>query len=320
MKHFYDNFLKALEERYPRKLDLVNALMDILNLEKESIYRRLRKDVYFTAEETMRIAGTWNISLDNIISVNPDKTRPFHFNMIEYVGSREADYRLLESYNRELELIGRDPDAKMIEVLNSMPHSLYCLSEDLTRFFTMKWLYKYGMSEEIAPFSEIPITERMRELDMEYVKRIHNISEVHAIHDDYFIKHLVDEILYFHSIGMVTKDEVTLLKKELLMIIEYMEEVTVNGYFPDTKNKLFFYLSHTWLSTEYILFESKYSTRSFVRILERSSIASNDKKVFDRFMNMVQATKRSSVLMSGSNTLQRVEFFAKQKNMIDTRM
>ena len=316
MEYFYDNFLKALEERYPRKSDLANALVDLLNLEKESIYRRLRKDVYFTVQETMRIAGAWGISLDNIVSINPDKTRPFYFNMIEYVGSREADYRILEDYNRELELIGRDPDGKMVEVLNTLPRSLYCRSEHLTRFFTMKWLYKYGIPEYITPFGEIHIPERMRALDMEYVKRVHDISEIHSIHDSYFIEHLVHDIRYFRSIGMVTEDEVVLLRDELLILVDYIENVTVKGYFPNTKNKLFFYLSHTWLSNEYILLESKYSIRSFVRILERNTIASSDKEVFDRFMNMVQATKRSSVLMSGSNTLQQVEFFTTQRDII----
>ena len=318
MEHFYNNFLKALEERYPRKSDLTNALMDVLHLEKESIYRRLRKNVYFTAEETLQIAGAWNISLDNIISVNPDKTRPFHFSMIEYVDAREADYKILENYNRDLELVARDPDGRMIEVLNSIPRSLYCRSELLTRFYTMKWLYKYGMSEEVAPFGEIHLSERMRNLEMEYVECVHNISEVHAIHDNRFIEHLVDDILYFHSIGMVTEDEAVMLREELLTLLDYMEEVTVNGYFPDTKNKLFFYVAHTWLPTEYILFESKYLIRSSVSILERNAVASYDQKVFDRFMNMVQATKRSSVLMSGSNILQQVEFFNLQRSLIKT--
>ncbi|MCL2728312.1 MAG: hypothetical protein FWD56_08020, partial [Bacteroidales bacterium] len=68
---FYDNFLNTIEKHYPRKSDLANALMEILPLEKESVYRRLRKDVYFSAEEVMQIAQAWGISLDNLISANP---------------------------------------------------------------------------------------------------------------------------------------------------------------------------------------------------------------------------------------------------------
>jgi len=318
MRQYYDHFLKTLEERYPHKPDLVNALMDVLHIEKESIYRRLRKDVYFTSEEILRIADVWNISLDNMISLTPDKTRPFHFNMIEYVHPRESDYKFLEEHNRKLEMVGNDPNGKMIEVLNALPRGLYCRSEHLTRFVTMKWLYKYGSFEDVVPFSAIHIPERMRALDMEYVRLVHHIREVHSIHDERFIEHLIDDILYFRSIGMVTEEEVTLLRGELITLLDYIEEVTVKGHFLTTENRLFFYLSHTWLDTEYTLYESKDVTLSFVKILERNSVSSSDKKVFDRFMNMVQATKRSSVLMSGSNALQQVEFFASQRDKITT--
>jgi len=238
MRQYYDVFLQKLEERFPRKSDLVNALMDVLHIEKESIYRRLRQDVFFSSEEIMKIAGAWNISLDNIISLTPDKTRPFHFNMIEYIHPRESDYRFLEEHNRMVELVGNDPEGKMIEVLNALPRGLYCRNEHLTRFVTMKWLYKYGATDEIVPFGAIHIPERMRALDVEFVRLVHNISEVHSIHDVRFVEHLIDDILYFRSIGMVTEDEVSLLKNELNTLLDYMEDVTVKGRFLGTGNKL----------------------------------------------------------------------------------
>jgi len=317
MIRFYDSFLQTLAERYPRKSDLTNALMDVLPLEKESIYRRLRKDVYFTAEETMQIANAWNISLDNTICTNSNKTRPFHLDMIEYVRPQESDYELLEKHNRILEVIGRDPDGKIIEVTSTLPRSLYCRSELLTRFFTMKWLYKYGLPEDALPFSDIHIPERIQALDREYIDLLHNISEVHKLHDSRFIEYLVDDIVYFHTIGMVTNDEVTLLRNELLTLIDYMVNTATKGYFHSGK-RFFFYLSYTWMETEYFLYESKSLTMSFVTIFGRNSIASFDRKVFDKFMNMAQFVKRSSVQMSESNALKQVEFFANQKNKIMT--
>jgi hypothetical protein len=314
-RFYYDNFLQALEERYPRKSDLANALMDILPIEKESIYRRLRKDVYFTVDETMLIADTLNISLDSVIRAHPTKTRPFQFNMIEFVNPRESDYKILENYNRDVKAVCKDPNGKMFEVLNALSRSLYGRSELLTRFVTMKWLYKFGMPQEVMPFGEIHIPDRMRELDLEYVQLVHQVPELHTIDDEHFIEHFVDEIAYFRSIGMVADEEAMQLKDELLDMIDYMEDVALKGYFP-TGNKLFFYLSHTWQETEYTLFESQSLTLSLIKVLERNAVSSTDKKVFDKFMNMVQATKRASVLMSGSNALRQVEFFTRQKEAI----
>jgi hypothetical protein len=95
-----------------------------------------------------------------------------------------------------------------------------------------------------------------------------------------------------------------------------MEDVALKGYFPKTGKKLFFYVSHTSLETEYFLCDSKYLTLSMVKVLERGCLASLDKKVFDKFANMVQFAKRSSVLLSANNNLQIIEFFEKQRNII----
>ncbi|MDR0509722.1 MAG: hypothetical protein LBH06_01345 [Rikenellaceae bacterium] len=314
----YDRFLEALTGRFTRKSDLVNALADILPLEKDNIYRRLRRDVLFTTEEIMRIAGAWNISIDNLIWSHSGKSRALRFNMIEYVDPREEDYMLLEEYNRVLAAVGNDPSGRATEVTGSLPRSLYARSELLTRFFTMKWRYKYGRYEDVLSLGEVRISERMKRLEAEYVELVHNIPRVCKLHDSRFVERLVDEILYFHSVGMVTGTEVVLLRDELLALVDYMEEIAAKGRFADTGNEMAFYVSPLQLETECLLYGSRDMTLSMVKILERNAISSYDSKVFARFTNMVQSITRSSALMSASNSLQRTGFFTRQRATISS--
>ncbi len=95
MGHFYTDFMVVLQGRYPVKSDMVSALTELLHIEKESVYRRLRGDVNFTAEEMMRIAGAWHISLDNIVSPHPDKNRTFHLQTTGFVNPAEEDYAII---------------------------------------------------------------------------------------------------------------------------------------------------------------------------------------------------------------------------------
>lgn len=315
MKQLYNNFLTALEERYPYKPDLANALMKVLRLEKESTYRRLRKDVYFSVEEVMRVAAAWDISLDNLVHTNQGNVWPFRLKMVNYDDPQEDDYAILEQHNRNLEIVTRDPEGIAFEVINTLSRGLYVRSEPLTRFFTMKWHHK-NSPEKVLPFGEIHISKRMRELDMEYIRILHNMPEMHSIHDSRMIENLVDEIIYFRSIGMLTEQEVTLLRDELLVLANYLEDVTTRGKFPDTGNRMFFYLSHTWIETEYMYYKSKDFNLGLVKILERQYVGSSNGNVFDKFMKMVQATKGMSVLMSGSNLLQQTEFFSRQHKFI----
>ncbi len=236
---FYDNFLAALEERYPLKADLVNALTDILVLEKESIYRRLRRDVFFSADEVMRIASAWNLSLDNIICANPEKIRPFQYEMVDYNNPVEADYALLERFNNDMALVAKDPNGKVYEVLNSFPRGMYSRSELLTRFMTMKWLYKYGNPGEVRKFCDIKISERMQEIDREHINKLHNIAELHSYLDKRIYANVVDEIAYFHYIGMISKEEKAALKSDLLELIDYSELISQKGIFAKRARRFF---------------------------------------------------------------------------------
>ena len=317
MGHLYNNFLASLQTRYPVKSDLVNALADMLHLEKESVYRRLRGDVHFSAEEMMRIAGKWDISLDNIVSANPGKTLPFSLHMVEFLEPTEEDYAILEQHNRDLELVAADPKGFGIEIVNALPRALYARSEHLARFFSMKWCHKFK-PENALPFSRVQMPKRLRKIDLEYIEIEHRFSEMHSIHDPRMIENLVDEMVYYRSIGMLTCEETILLRDELLSLVDYMEEVTRTGYFPETGNKLFFYLSHIWIEAECQLFCSASFNLSMVKVLKRNFIASTDRSALDLFMKMALATKRMSVLMSQSNALKQAEFFTRQREIIMT--
>lgn len=315
MTQFYDNFLAALGERYPVKSDLVAALVDLLRLEKESVYRRLRRMVYFSAEEVMLIAGAWNISLDNIVSAHPTRSHQFRFSKVDFASPGEEDYAILERHNRDLALVAADPTGMAVEIVNALPRGLYARSEALSRFFTMKWRHKMSPERAMA-YAEVELSERMRALDREYIRIEHSIPEMHSIHDPRMIENLVGEMVYYRSIGMITPAETAVLRDELATLVDYIERVTLAGYFPDSRNRHFFYLSHTWIETEYLLFDSRDFCLSMVKVLERGAISSLDGEVLERFMTMARATMRMSVLMSHSNMLQQTEFFTRQREII----
>jgi hypothetical protein len=132
------------------------------------------------------------------------------------------------------------------------------------------------------------------------------------------IEHLVEEIVYYRSLGMLNADDVSLLRGELLTLVDYLEDITTTGSFPGKKGKMFFYLSHTWIDTEYFLYRSRSFNMSLVKVMERNYLASIDKKVLDRFMKMALATKQMSVLMSESNALQQADFLSRQREFILT--
>ena len=69
MDGWYDKFLETLNLRFPKKSQLVEKLMELLNIERGATYRRLSKKIPFTFFEIVRIAFEWNISLDHVFDI-----------------------------------------------------------------------------------------------------------------------------------------------------------------------------------------------------------------------------------------------------------
>ena len=57
---WYNHFMKVLFAKYPKRAQLLEALMHLLQIEREAAYRRLRKDVPFAIQEIVKISAAWH--------------------------------------------------------------------------------------------------------------------------------------------------------------------------------------------------------------------------------------------------------------------
>ena len=92
----YESFLAELRKKIPQGAKLTNTLVDMLYIEREAVYRRLRGEVPFTFMEVMTIAKELGISLDNLTETDTCKSRPFQLKLVEYANPLDADFRMMQ--------------------------------------------------------------------------------------------------------------------------------------------------------------------------------------------------------------------------------
>ncbi|MCD8166453.1 MAG: hypothetical protein LUE93_10240 [Bacteroides sp.] len=132
----YDLLIHEIKQKIPERGKLTSRLMDILGLEKEAIYRRMRNDVYFSFAEIAKIAKELNISLDNIKSIRPQKSRPYKMNMFDFFNLPEQDYEELEETIRKLQELSEDPASEVGGTFSTLPLTLISNYEKICRFFS----------------------------------------------------------------------------------------------------------------------------------------------------------------------------------------
>lgn len=314
----YDNLLETLNEKFQQKSKLTNALTDILFIEKEAVYRRLRKEVPFTFHEVATIAQHWDLSLDNIIGLTPAKSRPFQLKLAEHVNPTESDYMMMQHYIDLLNNFSNDPSTEIMHASNVLSKSLYLPFDNLTRYHMFKWMYQYSDRCDITPYKDIAISDRLRKFQINHSTLIKDVPKMTYIWDYQIFEYIVNDIKYFNGINLISDDEAEEIKKDLLKFLGYTESIAIMGGNEGHSGKVNMYISHLNFDTSYCYISSGNFKLSIIKAFIMNSAISFDDKAFEKMKRWVQSLKRTSTLISESGERERIEFFAKQRKVIDS--
>ena len=314
----YDGFLAELRKRFLRGAELTNALVDMLYIEREAVYRRLRGEVPFTFIEVMTISKELGISLDNLTLAEKGKSRPFQLKLVEYANPADADYKMMRDFINMLATVKDREDLEAGHSTNIIPRAFCYYYSNITRFYHFKWLYQYSHVDSLKSFREVVISPKLAEMQQEYLRTTRQLKSNYFIFDHLVFHYLVMDIKFFASINLIAPDEVQALKEELMQLLDDMEHFAAKGRFSDTGNEMFIYLSNINLDTNYCYLSTGDFHLSMLKAFTLNMLISRDAYTFERLRSWLQSLKRSSTLITVSGEKQRVMFFEEQKRLIET--
>ena len=314
---YYQGFMNALQEKIPHKATLVNNITDILVIDKDAVYRRLRGEVNFSFTEMALIAKNLGISLDNIARIENFQTKPSTVNISRQVNPTELDYEMFEGHVNLLKSIKDEPDTKIMEAANIFPHYLYQDFDYLTRFYRFRWnqASKYG---NLRPFHETIEPERLRKLQYDTGTYSRHIKSTLYVLDHLIFQRLVTNIRYFARIHLIRADDVALIKKDLMAFVDYLENIAVKGKYEDTGNEVSIYISDINFETNYSCLKTKNITLTLFRIFILNAVVSFDGEIFNETSAWIYALQRMSTMISVSGEKVRSIYFETQRKAIDT--
>ena len=133
------SLLERVLARYPKKTAAVDALMDVLNVNRDGIYRRLRNDTLLSAPEIQTLATTFDISLDEVLSGKDNKIS-FSYNLYDQPVSSFLHF--LGQINQHLKVFTRQPGFRVFYSSRELPIFIYKMFPRLLSFK----LYVYGLT------------------------------------------------------------------------------------------------------------------------------------------------------------------------------
>ncbi|MDR2844197.1 MAG: hypothetical protein LBV57_06070 [Candidatus Symbiothrix sp.] len=315
-EEFHVQFVATIREKLPERGRVANALIDLLCVEKEGVYRRLRGEVPFTFSEIMKISNYYNISLDNLIGiVSPYRSKSLHLHIQNYFDMSEVDYKMSRDYITAIQQASGSPYAEFGFATNILPLHASVLHPPLFRFYMLKWMYQFGDSKSVLPYSAIHISPELREFHDQYIASSRLIKYTYIIWDEFFLLHLISDIQYFHSIRLLTEAEVALLKSEIEHLLQNIEKLSIRCSFPNG-NKIDMFISNIHLETSYSYLSTDKMYISMIDAFTLGAVTSLESSVCDQMKTWMHSLKRTATLISGTEK-PRIDFFERQWKWVE---
>nr|WP_129731456.1 hypothetical protein [Parabacteroides goldsteinii] len=313
----HEKFIGAIREKIPHKATLTNTLVELLRLEREAVYRRMRGDVAFSFAEIAAISNKLGISLDNLAGTNPAKSRPYQLSLVEYIDPIEDDYRMWGLYNERLKEAREDPASRNVECMNVLPAIFLLDYTHITRFYLFKWYNQYGHSDKTVHFRDIESAEKLLAVQRVTAIETKHIKNTTYVWDPLIFQYMVNDLQYYSSIRLIDMEDVRSIKQELLHFLNKLEILASRGTYSETGNPIQLYISNINFDASYSYLETKNLRISMIRAFILNSVVSLDGKAYEIFYNWMQALLKSSTMISVSGEKQRILFFEKQRAIID---
>ena len=129
--------------------------------------------------------------------------------------------------------------------------------------------------------------------------------------------YFVADMRNFYHAGLITREEVELIKLDLLKILDEIDVLSRTGFFKETGKKVHIYISYVNVDTNYIYVTAEDFHLTIIKAFILNGIATTDKKVYEELRFRVQSIKRHSVLITGSGEKERIDFLERQYKIVD---
>lgn len=307
-------FLEMVKSKLPERVSFPDELAEVLNISRDSVYRRIRGETILSLDEVQTICRHYHLSLDTLMASH-NGSISFNHRAIDSSSFTFLDW--LHSVLKNLEMIYQFPQRELIFCAKDLPVSHYFLFPELAAFkmyFWMKVFHRYEKYEtakfdiKIIPAEYLAIGERIW----------HHYSNLPSteIWSDEVANITTRQIEYSFESGFISEAQCELLFEQCAQLFDKLKKFASEGTKNGMDNNYFLYKNDILIADNTILFKMGDKRITYLTYNTMNILTTSEEEFCDITEQYLKNLVNKSVQISLSGERERNKFFNRilQKN------
>jgi len=313
-KKLNNRLIDTVLSNVPKNVKPVSLLSNLLDMSRESAYRRIRGDIPFTVEEIADLSLEMGFSIDGIVGLG-DRERVFFDFSVKSDDSDITFISMLQRLERLYQCIGQANHCESILALNSLSPTFFLHFNHLFKFIYFKWLQQDSSISSDILFSEIKVPEEINNLRKKISNNMKVVSNRIIILDPNIFLNLIHDIVYFNQRKLINNEDMVSIKAEISELIDIFEKMAKSGIMYNTNVSLYISSLSINTSTVYVNINDS-EMMTILLMLVANPIFINNLRVCEVHKKTLLSVKRQSTLITQSNEILQIEFFDRQREYL----
>ncbi|MDH4091390.1 MAG: helix-turn-helix domain-containing protein [Cyclobacteriaceae bacterium] len=307
-------FLDQIRQILPKNLSFVDEVAEILNVSRDSVYRRVRGETILSLEEVKKLSGHYKISLDALLSPSSD-TISFNKRRIDLEKFTLGDW--LTSFVNSLEMLRSFPDCEIIYSAKDIPPSYYFKFPQLALFKMFFWLKSYHRFPvyENSNYEPELVSQALLNKGIKLWDRYAEIPSSEIWSDETFNVTIRQVEFYFEN-GFIALPQAHALLDEYVLMINDIRLSAAAGVKRDGSGLFKLYRNEFLISDTTLLFKMGGKRMAFITYSTMNTLNTSQDSFCQETEDYLNNIINKSTLISTTGERERNKFF----NVIEQRI
>jgi len=318
-----NDIIDKIIKNTPANVTPTKYLMEVLDISRVSAYRRLKGLIPFCYEEIILLAREMNFSLDEEVYSDSKRKYIIEFGNYFYEEVPNIIFKALYKYYTHLNINQKMDKVINFETANNLwfVHTLF--SDNLFKFYYYKYFQQYHIASLKKKMKDIEVPDSILNIKKKIVDLIvntHNRTTICIVDRNIFFN-TISEIQYYYRRGFLDDRELRLIANDIKDLLTKLEKGVVENLYDGNEYQYYLGQRSIYSNTSYI--QNDKQPYSFFYQDNLHPMICYDERLCELHHNYLQAHKRQSALISGSNEELQIDFFEKQyenlRRLIDNK-